>query len=49
MRSKICVLSRSLRTVQTSAVPPETIGAEKLVPSTLWNASNVVEERDRDA
>ena len=48
MRSKICVLSRSCRTVQTSAVPPETIGAEKLVPSRLWYPSKVVEERDRD-
>ena len=33
MSSKICVLSSVGRAVQTQAVAPETIGAEKLVPS----------------
>jgi hypothetical protein len=33
MSSKIWVLSSSGRAVQTHAVAPDTIGAEKLVPS----------------
>jgi len=34
MRSKTCVLSSWGRAVHTQAVAAETIGAEKLVPST---------------